>query len=441
MQKKLGELGYGVLMLDEDATPSGAVETPTDGKVFAQFLRKHTNRYDGVILSLPNFGSEGGVLEALKGIDVPVLVHAYPDELDKMDPSLRRDAFCGKFAMMNVLVQFGIKFTILEPHAVHPQDPEFASNIEYFSRLCLMVNGMKDFTVGLLGARTTPFKAVRFDEVALQKKGITVETLDLSMVFSKFSQHSDDTEAYRQKEAFLKIYSDFSSVPDMAFRKIVRLGVVLDEIVDEYQLDAMAVRCWSEIQEELGISPCVLLGEMNERGMTAACETDVCSAVMMRALQLAGDSAVTSLDWNNNYGREKDKCILFHCGPVPESMLRSQGKVVDHELLVSAVGKGCSWGCDVGRIKAMPFTYTGMQTIDGQLECYVGEGNFTEDAIAEDFFGAAGVARIENLQKKLIRIGMAGHRHHTNITSGNLAAILKEGLVKYLAYNVVDLDE
>ena len=61
----------GVLLLDENATPSGAVETPADGKVFAQFLNDNKKKYDGVILSLPNFGSEGGIIEALKEVDVP----------------------------------------------------------------------------------------------------------------------------------------------------------------------------------------------------------------------------------------------------------------------------------------------------------------------------------------------------------------------------------
>lgn len=89
----------------------------------------------------------------------------------------------------------------------------------------------------------------------------------------------------------------------------------------------------------------------------------------------------------------------------------------------------------------MSFTFAGMQTIDGQLECYIGEGEFTNDQIPEDFFGAAGVAQIENLQKKLIRIGLAGHRHHTNVTQGKLSSIMKEGFVKYLGYNVDDLNE
>ena len=440
MAKVLKGLGHEILMLDESATSNGAVETPAEGKIFASFLKENAGNYDGIILTLPNFGSEGGVIAAVKDADVPILVHAYPDELDKLSTSTRRDAFCGKFAIMNILRQYGVKFTAMEPHAVHPKDSVFAENIDYFSRLCLVTSGMKDFTIGAIGARTTPFKAVRFDEIALQKHGITVETLDLSVVFTKFSALDDNSEDVKTKKQFLINYSNWDGVPEDAITKIAKLGVVFDNLVKDYSLDAIALRCWTELQEKLGISPCILLSEMNERGLSSACETDVCSAVIMRALTLAGDGVTTSLDWNNNYGNEKDKCILFHCGPVPESMLKAKGHVVDHELLVSAVGKGCSWGCDVGRIKPMQFTFGGMQTIDGKLECYLGEGQFTADKIPANFFGAAGVAEIENLQSKLRTIGLAGHRHHTNVTEGRFAAPVREAFEKYLGYNVEFLD-
>jgi L-fucose isomerase-like protein len=436
----LDGFGHEVLLLDEKATKNGAVETPAEGKIFADFLKENRGNYEGVILTLPNFGSEGGVVSALKGVDVPVLIQAYPDELDKMATGTRRDAFCGKFAMMNILKQKGIDFTILEPHTVHPMDSEFADNIDYFNRLCLVAEGMKDITIGEIGARTTPFKAVRFDEITLEKYGISIETLDLSVVFNKFNALQNDAEKVNKKKQFLLGYSNWEGVPDNAVTKIAKLGVVLDDIRDEFMLDAIALRCWSEIQENLGISPCILLSEMNERGFTAACETDVCSAVMMYALKLAGSGVVTSLDWNNNYGSEKDKCILFHCGPVPESMLAEKGKITEHEILVPILGSGCTWGCDIGSIRSMPFTFSGMQTINGKLECYIGEGQFTADPIPLDFFGAAGVAQIPGMQAKLKKIGLAGHRHHTNVTEGWVAEPVCEAFEKYLGYSVDYLD-
>ena len=46
------------------------------------------------------------------------------------------------------------------------------------------------------------------------------------------------------------------------------------------------------------------------------------------------------------------------------------------------------------------------------MKFYLGEGKFTTDPIAQDFFGCAGVAEIPNLQEALVKIGYAGHRHH-----------------------------
>ena len=133
--------------------------------------------------------------------------------------------------------------------------------------------------VGALGARTTAFKTVRVDEVALQRRGITVETLDLSDVFARVRKVSADSAAFKDKAAKLHAYASFGAVPAGPMDNLVRLGVVLDEIVDEFQLDAYAIRCWRELQNELNISPCVLLGELSDRGVAGACEVDIANAV------------------------------------------------------------------------------------------------------------------------------------------------------------------
>jgi L-fucose isomerase-like protein len=294
-------------------------------------------------------------------------------------------------------------------------------------------------TIGAIGARTTPFKSVRYDEIALQQHGITIETLDLVNVFMQFDRVETDSKEFLKKEIYLKSYTRWDGVPQQAITDIAKLGVAFDQIAAEYGLDGMALRCWSELQQKLGISPCVLMGIMNDNDMMAACEVDVCSAVVMAALHAVTGQAVTNLDWNNNYGNEKEKCILFHCGPVPQSLMKGKGQVVDHELLVPSLGKDCSWGCNVGRIKAMEMTYCGMKTMNGKLQFYIGEGKITDDVIPGNFFGCAGVAQIENLQLVLQTIGTAGHRHHTVIVEGHVADAVHEALEKYIGAEVIRL--
>jgi L-fucose isomerase-like protein len=232
-------------------------------------------------------------------------------------------------------------------------------------------------------------------------------------------------------------YTTWEGVPESALDGIRKLGVVLDEVIDQYHMDAVAVRCWDELQRELGISPCVLLGELNDRGVPAACEVDVGSAVTMHALSLASGRPAACLDWNNNYGDDEDKCILFHCGPVPASLMTGEGRITDHGILGNVLGHECTYGCNVGRIAPGEFTFGDMITEDGEIVFYLGEGRFTEDRIPDDFFGCAGVAEIEGLQDVLLHIGEMGHRHHVAITPGLVQEPVREALEGYLDFEVV----
>ena len=437
LSRRLKALGHEALMLDPAATRHGAVETPAEGRLFAEFLQRHRGGFDGVILTLPNFGDENGAAMALKDAGVPILIQAYPDQLDKMAPELRRDAFCGKFSIMDVFCQNGMKFTNLQPHTVHPDSEQFAANIEYFDRLCRVTSSVKNLTIGAIGARTTAFKTVRIDELALQRNGVTVETFDLSDLFSGIESLEDSDPLVEAKIRRLQDYTHWEGIPQQPLSTIAKMGVVIDRMVEEHQLDALAIRCWIEMQEQLGISPCVLLSEMNDRGLPAACELDIGNAVIMAALSRAGGHPATCLDWNNNYGDDPDKCILFHCGSAPQSMMSEKGRITDHEILKNSLGPGRSYGCNVGRIAPMPITYGSLLSENGKLEVYLGEGRFTEDPIPPDFFGCAGVVQIDNLQDALQAIGNRGFRHHVSATRGHLLEPTREALEKYLGYNVI----
>ena len=433
---RLKSWGHDVLMMDASATNFGAIETTREGELFASFLREHRGQVDGVILSLANFGDETGAVAALKEAGLPIFIQAYPDEMDKLGPALRRDAFCGKLSIMDVFCQYGVPFTALKPHVVHPGSAAFKENIEYFDRVCRVVGGLRGMVVGAIGARTTPFKTVRIDELALQKHGITVETLDLAGVIARTQALSTMDGDYKDKAERLKSMTCWDGVPGGAFENLVKLAVILDRIVEEFQMDALALRCWTELQEQLGLSPCVLLGALNDSGVPAACELDIGNAVVMHALGLASGRPAALLDWNNNYADEADKCILFHCGPVPASLMKGLGQVEDHAILKTVMGEGHSYGCNTGRITPTDFTFGSMLSRDGRLKFYLGEGAFTDDPIPQNFFGCAGVARIDNLENVLMHVGREGHRHHVSVTPGNVLAPIQEAFEQYLGFDV-----
>ena len=185
MIKAVTDAGYDYIAMDADLTRYGGIETRDEGLLYAKWLKEHEGQYDGVIFSMPIFADENGAITALQDAGVPILMQAYPDEIGKMDFAHRRDAFCGKFSVTDVFTQYQVPFTVLKPHVVHPLSEKFQENLRDFAAICRVVNGMKRFTIGCIGARTTAFKTTRFDEIGLQKNGITVEAFDLSEVFYK----------------------------------------------------------------------------------------------------------------------------------------------------------------------------------------------------------------------------------------------------------------
>ena len=440
MIKAVTDAGYEYIAMDEKATRYGAVETRDEGRLYHDWLKSHQGEYDGIILCMPIFIDENGAITALQDAGVPILMQAYPDEIGKMDFKHRRDAFCGKFSVTDVFYQYNIPFTVMKPHVVHPLSKEFAKNLQDFAAICRVVNGMKRFNIGCLGARTTAFKTVRFDELTLQRYGINVESFDLSELIFKVNQKQDNDKIVLKKLEHLENYSDFSKVPYKNKLTLAKISVVIDEYINEYNLDALTLRCWNEMETILRVCPCVLISELNDRGIVCSCEIDLCSAITMRAMALASKAPTACLDWNNNYGDNENKVILFHCGPVAQSLMTEKGTVTEHKMFAKN-DPGSGWGSNEGRIRDFNMTYSNCLTENGKLTVYVSEGKFTEDIIEDGFFGCGGVAQIDNLQDKLIRLARNGFKHHTTVGVGHMKEVLEEAFKTYLKYDVVEIDK
>ena len=440
--KILKDAGHDYVILPEDATPTqGSMETREDGMKCAKLFRENRDKIDGIIICLPNFGFEIGIINAidLAELNVPILVQACDDSNDKVDLDNRRDAFCGKFSVTDVFEQYQVPYTVMTPHVVHPLSKEFAENLRDFAAVCRVVNGMKRFTIGCIGARTTAFKTVRFDEITMQRHGINVESFDLSELFEFVRAKKDDDEKVLAKKVVLEHYTDFTNVPEDKKIMLSKISVVIDEYIETYHLDAIALRCWNEMETYLRVCPCVLISELNDRGIVASCEIDMCSAITMRALTLASEGPAACLDWNNNYGDDPDKVVLFHCGSTAQKLMKGKGQVTSHKMFDKG-DPGSGWGTNEGRIAAFPMTYTNCKTENGKITIYFSEGEFTEDELEEGFFGCGGVAEIPDLQNKLIKLARGGFKHHTTVGMGHMKYILDEAFNTYLGYEMIDID-
>ena len=312
--------GYGAVCLTPEDTKYGSVETLQDATKCSDLFRKHREEIDGVLISLPNFGDERGAANSLRmaGLDVPVLIQAFPDEPHKMLMGGRRDSFCGKISVCNNLWQYGIKFTLTSGHTSAPASPAFLSDLKSFAATCRIVKGLKNLRVGVLGARPTAFNTVRFSEKLMERHGISVETLDLSEVFGRIGRLADDDPKVKAKLESIHGYVATQGVPAAPLVKMAKFGVVVDEWMQLNALAGSSVQCWTAMEEFFGVVPCTLMSMMSNSLMPSACETDMIGMIGMYVLQLAADAPSAIVDWNNNYGEDPDKAVIFHCSNLPK---------------------------------------------------------------------------------------------------------------------------
>ena len=400
--KLLRKLGYRVVVLSEKDTKFGSVETWEDAKACAELFKRKRGDIEGIIVTLPNFGDERGVADTLKlaQLDVPVLIHAWQDDVAKMSIKHRRDSFCGKMSVCNNLVQYNISFSLTKRHTMDPETDAFADEVHSFAAVCRVVNGLRNCRIGAVGARPAAFNTVRYSEKLFQDAGITVETLDLSEVFGAAAQMKDNDPRLRERLKNIKGYTSTKGVPAVALLKMAKLAAVIDEWMTHYELDVTAIQCWTSMEEYFGVVPCTVMSMMSDQLASSACETDVAGTVSMHALALAAKSPSFLLDWNNNYGDDPDKCVCFHCSNLPKSCFHDHSMEFQ-EIIAGTVGAENTYGTLYGRIKDAPMTYCRVSTFDteGRIAAYVGEGEFTDDPM--ETFGGYGVARVPNLQELL----------------------------------------
>jgi L-fucose isomerase-like protein len=433
----LKKKGYNAVALPVAETKYGAVETFEDAKKCAALFASKADKIDGIIVTLPNFGDERGIAEAIKrsGLNVPILIHAEQDEPEQMAITRRRDSFCGKISACNNLRQAGIAFTLTESHTVKVTSPEFAEELDNFAATCRVVRGLQNVRFGAIGSRPAAFNTVRYSEKILEFAGIAVEPVDLYEILGQVDQLSDKDRAVKAKLNAISKYTNVKSIPADGLLKMAKFGAVIDRWVRDNGLAGTAIQCWTALEQFFGIVPCTLMSMMSESLLPSACEVDITGLLAMYTLQLASGTPSALLDWNNNFADDPDKCVLFHCSNLPKSFFKTD-KMDYQAIIAGSVGKDNTYGTIVGRVKAAPATFcrTTTDDVEGLLRVYVGEGKFTNDKL--ETFGGYGVMEIENLQLLLHYICQMGFEHHVAVNMSERADAIAEALGTYMGWDV-----
>lgn len=436
---QLEALGHDHVILPVEATEHGAVETYAHAKQCAELFQQRRSDIDGVIVVLPNFGDELGVVQTLDlaKLKVPVLVQASSDSVDGVSVTARRDAFCGKLSVCNNLYQYGIPFTDTTQHTCDIDGAEFRGDIERFARICRVVRGLRGARIGAVGARPAAFQTVRYSEKLLQQNGITVVPVDLSEILGRARKYDDQAAAVVEKLSQIREYGAIpKGIPSENVLRQAKLSVVLDTWMVENDLQASAIQCWTSVQNNYGCATCLSMSMMGERHQPSACEVDVTGTISMLTLLLASGEVPGFLDWNNNYGNALDMCVCTHCSNFPKSFMGTEIEISNLDLLGESLGAEKCFGAIKGHVAAGDMTYFRLSTDDGRgcIKAYLGEGAFTDDPFAMD--GGIAVCKVSNLRALLAHLCQNGYEHHVAMARSHCAPVIEEAVTKYLGWEL-----
>ncbi len=437
MLAAIEKAGYQAVAPGPEDTKFGAVETRAESARCADLFKKHRERIDGVIVTLPNFGEERAIADTLRMADlnVPVLVQATPDTPGRMTIQDRRDSFCGKMSACNNLTQYGIPYSLTTRHTEAPDSDCFRRDLDWFAAVCRVVRGLRRLRIGAIGARPAAFNTVRYSEKILEAAGISVEPIDLSEILGRIARMGDQHPAAVAKLEAIRRYVPTDGVPAEPLLKMAKLGAVVDEWMAQTNVSISAVQCWTSLEEFFGVVPCTVMSMMSENLMSSACEVDICGVIGMHALQLASGTPSALLDWNNNYGEDPDKAVCFHCSNLPKHFFK-EARMEFQQIIAGTVGRDNTYGTCEGRVKSGPMSFARFSTNDreGSIQGYVGAGEFTDDPLVT--FGGAGVVRIPRLQELLRYICERGFEHHVAANLAPVAAAVHEAATRYLGWSV-----
>jgi len=433
----LSEAGANVVVLSPEESKYGAVETYDESMRCAELFKKHADEIDGIIITLPNFGEERGIVDAIRlsGLQVPVLIQATPDRSDAMTIDVRRDSFCGKMSACNNMMQYGIKYSLTTLHTESLTSPEFKKDLAWFTGVCRIVKGLKNLRIGAIGARPAAFNTVRYSERIYETSGISIEPIDLSEIFGRIAKMKDNDDFAQAKLAAIKSYVPTNGIPDDALLKMAKLGAVIDNWMKQTHVSVTAVQCWTSFEEYFGVVPCTIMSMMSNDLIPSACEVDVPGLLGMYMMQLASGSPSALLDWNNNYGGDPNKCVCFHCSNLPKHFFEEKGFKMDYqEIIAGTVGKLNTFGTCVGRVKAGTMSYARYATDDryGIVRGYTGKGAFTADPL--ETFGGAAVCEIPKLQSLLKFICREAFEHHVATNISDVSASVHEAASRYMGW-------
>lgn len=429
--------GLELVVPTKEMTGDGCVSDQAQAKLVLDYFKKEEIR--GLIIGNMTFGMEVAVGYILSGLpkDMPILHFATRSGPIAPDGSRSTDTWCGHFMTASAIKRRG--FTFVHINTCNPEDAYFKEKIEIFVRAVNVICRFRGARFGQIGTRPQLFESQFYSEENMQRQfGQMVIPMDLATAFSRLDATAPDDPDVIETVEDIKSGAVISDVhTEQSLINQARYEVSLLRIAKELDVCALAVNCWTQIQQRYGISACSTFGRLNDKGLITACEVDLLGAVSMYASYCAGLGLRTPdfIDWTDLHPEAENVWLAWHCGNAAPSLCADDcsKKLVRNERMIQWC-ETCHGALEF-RLKTGAVTCSRLVEYDGLYTLFAGTGEIID--IGPYVRGAYGWVKVNDVfdwENKMVENGII---HHGNIIHDPAVADAFEMFCKFAGIKYV----
>jgi len=277
---------------------------------------------DAVFFPHCNFGTEDTVARVGKALGKPVLLWGPRDESPLEDGMRLRDTQCGLFATGKVLRRFNVPFTYVTNSRI--DDPVFERGFTNFVAAANVVRSFRSLRILQIGPRPSSFWTMMCNEgELLERFGIEIHPITLVDIQRETKRiEKNGSPELAEAVDFIKRKLDWSEVAEADVIRIAALKAAMKSFAVRTGSSAIAIQCWSSLQDAMGIMPCLANAILTDEQIPVTCETDIHGAITSIMVQEAtmNQHPTFFADLTVRHPENANGELLFHCGNFPVSM-------------------------------------------------------------------------------------------------------------------------
>lgn len=403
---------------DKKLTDGGLVTFKEDAdRVIKLFKEKDIQ---GLLIGMMTFGEEIPNLLIAEAFDrLPIQVFATKEGPFTEDGNRKSDSFCGTISTASGLVRRNIKFDFSGIY--FPEEKEFISDIKRFSKVVIARAGFTGMKIGALGPRPAPFETCAINELDLIEK-FRIKVVPFTLLKLKADIENTKEEDIKEIENEIKKSYDCKLADDRIISKIARLEYVLKKYAGEENLSGFAIQCWTAMQEEIGVSPCLSMGRLTDSGIMCACEVDIHGAITMKVQHLLTlmQNVPHFIDWTIQNQENENMFLAWHCGNAPISLKckTCRPQINTHSVLGWQIGYDKSYGTAEFQLKEGLVTINRLVETGGKFKMLSTVGEAVPDN--RTLRGSWKWIKVKDLKRLYRTIIEEGFVHHASMIFGDL---------------------